>query len=298
MSDLDDLAAAASGGEPRGRQLMPPTAKPGRADQPNKPAAARVAAPPVHDERVAYEPPMPAAGLSPMTWVGLGAGIVVVLLLAFWLINRDRGTSPAPVARVGGTAGAQGAAAKAGAPDFPASGPTTSVSPNLGSPGTERPAGGGAPSKPASRPAPLALKDVEEPADAIEFAVTRDGDAVVIKARNVSRRGVFVRSMEFFAETDDRLPLDSIRFWIPSGGTLDTTYPMPILSDRLGEEEAVTGAIAEAEFSDTTPADLEGRPTEEGNTAEGAGDADEVDDTKATEQPAPDTKRGRKPAEQ
>ena len=300
MSDLDDLARAASGGTSGhrsggSRPPAGPAAKPAKAGKAAKPAKGRAAPPPPaadDDGSIVYEQPPPSAGVSPMAWVGLGAGIVLVLAVAFWLVNREREPAPPPVAQSARNAGAKSATTRAALPAAPTSGPTTTGPSTNGAPGASPAAKAGAALKPATRPMPADLKDVEEPSEAIEFTVTRKGDSVEIKARNISKRGVFVRSMAFYAETNDRVQLGSVGFWLQPGHPVSDTYPIADLSSRLGEEEGVTAVIEDAEFSDKMPKELAEQAAADSGAA--TADEDEDEEEEEDEPPPPPKKKGKK----
>lgn len=304
MSDLDDLAKAASGGGTRGRQPASPQAKPGKPAQAVKPAAPRVAPPPPEDDRIVYEyeGPPPAGGVSPKAWIALGAGIVIVLALAFWIINRDRGAAPRPLAQGPSAQGAKGAATKpAAAAALPTTGPARSPSAAAGAAGAASPGGSGAAAQAPAPRAPGALKDIEDPTEAVEvYHLTRDGDILDIRVRNISRRGVYVKVLQFYAESDDTKPIgESIRFWLAPGMPLVATHEMPRLSDRLGEEEGVIGVVEEAEFADAMPEELKELAAAEKAEASPADEQDDEDENE--EEPAPTRGKGKskkKPADE
>src|SRR5687767_3982106 len=105
MSDLDDLAAAASGGS-RGKPTAPISRKAAGSTRDVQPALDQFDPEPVEEE-TAYHAPQPVGGgggLDAKTWVWLSVGMVIVLGLAFWLINRDTGT-PAATDAVAAAAG-------------------------------------------------------------------------------------------------------------------------------------------------------------------------------------------------
>lgn len=278
MGDLDDLARAASGGAGKGgRQPAAPPAKL------SGPAKAVAEAPPEEDRRVAYERPAPAGGVSPKLWVRLGLGIAAVLGLAFWLINRDkgRGESTSPLAQaIRSSAASKAATTKASGPT---TAPTTNVSPNPGPAAGTGPARGFAGAAPASRPGALVLKEVEDPADAIEvYRLKRDGTTLEIGVRNISKRGVFVRVLQFYPESDEDDAFgESIRFWLSPGSSLNDTTGIPRLAARLGEDEGVTAFIEDAEFADEMPDELKELAAQaEGNASDDKRPGEE-------EQPAP-----------
>ena len=294
MSDLDDLARALSGGG-GGTGGRPPAAQPSKAGKTSKPAKpakptkvrATAVPPPEEDENIAYERPVPAGGVSPKTWVWLGLGIVAVLGLAFWLINRDQGpaesSSPLAQAIRSSTVG-KGATTQAAGP---ATAPTTTnASPTLGSVGAAVPAAGtGAAVRPATRPGAVLTKDIEDPVDAIEvYRLKRDGATLDIGVRNISKRGVYVRVLQFYPESDeDEAFGESIRFWLAPGGSLNDTTPIPRLAARLGEDEGVTAFIEDAEFSDTMPDELKELAAE--------AEAPDAGDEEEEEEPAPKSKK-------
>ena len=267
MSDLDDLASAARGGAPSPSSHRP--VAPGKPSPPGatrkRPARQTETAPPVPQEN---EGPARPPGVSPRFWVGLAVGIVVVLGLAFWVINRNAGPSPtqlatAPQRPLPATApatprpaGGSDAGTPAALSSGEAGGATTTTTPTAATPPVDSPTR--PPSTPPATPARAGLVDVEEPADAIEvYHLKRDADNVSFKIRNRSRRGVYVRALEFFAESDDRVALDSIRFWLPPGGVVTDTRDIAEMVRRLGDEEGVTAAVQDAEFSDSLPRELQ-----------------------------------------
>lgn len=284
MSDLDDLAQAASGGAGKGGRQ--PAAPPAKLAQPAKAVAE---APPEEDERVAYERPAPASGVSPKTWVGLGLGIVAVLGLAFWLINRDKGPgeSTSPLAQaIRSSAAGKGATTKAAGA---VTAPTTNVSPNLKPVAGAGTTPGSAGAAPASRPGALVLKDIEDPADAIEvYRLKRDGTTLDIGVRNISKRGVYVRVLQFYPESDEDDAFgESIRFWLPPGIPLNATHEIPRLAARLGDDEGVTAFIEDAEFTDEMPDELKELAAE----AEASNNASDDEGPGEEEEPAPKSKK-------
>ncbi len=286
MSDLDDLARAHGGG-PRPKPALParPGATPPKPARPSSPPPPPIgtqpaSAPPVraHATPDAARPPQQkakrpppkaevfiplepevAAGVNPNVWVLLSVSLVVVLGLAFWLINRAPGTGNAP----GPLAQSEAASTADGAEPNNVGAPRANVSPSASSPDGAAPTGsaGGPTTRVGAgvRPSPLVLEDIQEPAAAIDaYLVKRtEPDKVEVKVRNKSKRGVYVRALEIFAESDDRVPLDSIRFWLPPGGGVGTIRIIEDMPRRLGDDEGVTAVVQDAEFRDTEPKDLE-----------------------------------------
>lgn len=285
MSDLDDLAAAASGGS-GGRHpasVPPKSGGPARVAQP----ARRQLEPEPAEEETAYYPSQPVGGggggVAAKTWIWLSVGLVVVLGLAFWLINRDTGT-PAATDAV--------AVASPSSTETPKA-PTTAVAPPPALDGTDPPAATPAPDATArvqaatrapaaaTRPGRGALEDVEDPADAIHvYHLKRiSTDTIEFKIRNKSKRGVHVRALEFYAETNDRVPLgESITFWLPPGGIVPGEREIAEMAKRLGDDEGVTAVVQDAEFTDAMPDEIRELLAEAEGGDEGADASDEAED--------------------
>ena len=289
MSDLDDLAAAARGGSSR----KPSAPVPRKAAAPTRrvqPSLEQMEPEPVEEE-TAYSPPQPVpaggGGLDAKTWVWLSVGMVVVLALAFWLINRDTG-APAGTEAVATAGPGKPAAAKpptttvvSPPAESDTAAPAPAPAPALGVAASPQ-AAAKMPDAPATRPGWGALEDVEDPADAIVvYHLKRiSTDTIEFKIRNKSKRGVYVRALEFFAESNDRVPLgESITFWLPPGGLVPGEREIAEMAKRLGDEEGVTAVVQDAEFSDMMPDEIRQLM----NEAEGGGDDEGAERSDATE---------------
>jgi hypothetical protein len=190
-------------------------------------------------------------------WVGLTGGMALVLVLAFVLIRRssrraDDNASVIP------PAAASVQSARSPAPNGPTADPAAQAREPAGAPSA-------AASIPATRRSPLPtvrkrieLQDIDDPLEAVEIVNLRRGagDTIEVGARNLSRRGVLVKSVDIFAESDDRVPLCNIGFWLPVGGAAEDRREVPELSRRLGEKEGIKAVINEAEFRDAPPDEL------------------------------------------
>jgi hypothetical protein len=216
MSDLDDLARAAhdptSSGTP-----------PYRPDQQFVPA----------DEGVVFDKP-DTSRLATWVWLGAGVTIVLVLAVSFEIIRYN--TAPADSV----TAPPSPPQSKMPLPPQPASA------------NTER-----APvrTKSYAIPGRELLEDISDPTKALQIYHCQRGagDTLEIKARNRSKRGLFVKSVQFFAESDQNNPLADIGFWLPVGGGVQTAYPVQELSRHLKPDEKVIAVIVEADFRDEPP---------------------------------------------
>jgi hypothetical protein len=115
-----------------------------------------------------------------------------------------------------------------------------------------------APNAPRGAPKRTPLQDIADPLEAVEILHLRrgEGDTIELRARNRSKRGVFVKSVDLFAESDELVPLDNVGFWLPVGGLAESRREVPELSRRLGDNEAIKAVINEAEFRDSPPEEL------------------------------------------
>jgi hypothetical protein len=176
-------------------------------------------------------------------WFVLIGGMVVVLGVAFWVIRRNAGTVEEPAPAVV-AAPAQSAAVPA--------------EPGESSPAPAPPVAVETPPAPAPARKKNELLDIADPLEAIEIVQLRrgPGDTIEIGARNRSRRGLLVKSVDLFAESDERTPLCNIGFWLPVGGYVEDRHEVAELSRRLGEKDRIKAVINDAEFRDTPPEDL------------------------------------------
>jgi hypothetical protein len=230
MSDLDDLATAASGAPiPRpGYQQLPP-------------------------HTVEYRP-QPSSGISVWLWVGLAAGILFILFGGFLIVYLMVGrAAPTPVAQP------VAAAPQITIPDLavpaPAD-PSVTPKPSVKSPPAQ-------PVSPAVRAAKNrpALQEIADPKRAVEILSLKRGigDLIEVKARNRTAKGLLVKSIDLFAESDPKTPLYNIGLWIPAGDGVAAAYEIPELSRRLGPDEKITATIIDAEYRDAPPADVNER---------------------------------------
>jgi hypothetical protein len=233
MSDLDELASAARG--PGGRGPQDPRMVPG------------------------YMPPEPPRSRV-LFWLALGVFGVVVLLVTFGVLMYagQRVTSP-PVAL----------------PLPPGTAPATTV-PTTPSAGAGTAAAPVPPAAPVTRPARARqpLQDIADPYQALDIYHLKRGvgDTIEIKARNLGKRGLFVKSVELYAESNDRVPLDNIGFWLPPGEAIIASREVLELSRRLSDDEPVKAVVNEAEFRDTAPA-----PDELGDQPSGTSNRDDAE---------------------
>ena len=188
-----------------------------------------------------YMPPE-KRGIRPMVWIALGLGICAVLVLGLLLFSVRTvtvgtvtvgpvvTTVPGPV----GTTMPTTTTTSASAP------PTIAASP-------------AAPRRPTRARPPL--RDIADPYQALDIYHLRRGvgETIEIKARNLSKRGLFVKSVELYAESNDRVPLDNIGFWLPAGEAIIATREVLELSRRLGDDEPIKAVVNEAEFRETAP---------------------------------------------
>jgi hypothetical protein len=176
-------------------------------------------------------------------WIALVGGMALVLVVAFALVRRNAQPEGEPVVQ-------KSAPTPVSPPVSPAQ-PQPQTAPDVPV-AAVRPA-----TTPGGRKR-TPLRDIADPLEAVEIVHLRRGagDTIEIGARNVSLRAVYVKSVEIFADSDDRHPLDNVGFWLPVGGAAEARREVPELSRRLGENEGVRAVINEAEFRDAPPEEV------------------------------------------
>ena len=181
--------------------------------------------------------------------IAMVAGIVIVLGVAVAVVWQ---TAPAPTVQEVPQPPTRTAppAPTVAAPPSP---PTASPSVN-----PVAPVAATTPTASRARPIRTPLQDIADPLEAVEIVHLRrgEGDTIEIRARNRSKRGVFVKSVDLFAESDQLVPLDNVGFWLPVGGLAESRREVPELSRRLADGEAIKAVINEAEFRDAPPEEL------------------------------------------
>jgi hypothetical protein len=198
----------------------------------------------------AARPPVSSGGAK-WVWIAAGAAILAIVLGAYWFIRSETASTPPTTTATVAPGAAQETTAR---PDAAApSPPTTAAAAGIGTRSEDA-----APAPPARTSVRPPLRDIVDPYQALEiYHLQRGaGDTLEIKARNLSKRGLFVRSVDLFAESNDRAPLWNIGFWLPPGESVNEGYVVPELSRRLGRNEAVRAVINEAEFRDEPPEEL------------------------------------------
>src|SRR5438045_3130192 len=80
------------------------------------------------------------------------------------------------------------------------------------------------------------------------------GGLIEVRARNLTAKGLLVKSIDLFAESDPKTPLYNIGLWLPAGDGVAASYEIPELSRRLGPDEKMTARINDAEYRDAPPA--------------------------------------------
>lgn len=203
-------------------------------------------------------------GMRPAVWVAMIGGIAVVLGVAAWIIVRNTGGPAEPAGQASGTVATGGPSTRA-RPTTAATRPAEAAARRPRGPSTANTRVQPARTSPTTRPVAAkgksqrrVLEDIADPLLALEIYHLKrgTGDTIEIKARNKSKRGLFVKSVELFAETNDAIPLDNIGFWLPAGNSVAAQREVPDLSRRLGPDERVKAVINQAEFRDEAPPEL------------------------------------------